>query len=66
MNEGQAIRLAMRAHRGGIEATAQTVGGPSSGNWSVHLDHDRRIIESARECQTEIIRIRAAKGGKPS
>lgn len=59
MNENQAIRLTMRAHRAGIDASAQTTGGPRSGRWTVHLDHDRRIIEGARECEKEISQLRS-------
>lgn len=66
MTENMAIRLMIRANRAGIDASAQSVGGPSSREWSVHLDHGRRIIQGARECQTEIVRIRGPKGGKPS
>jgi len=66
MTENTAIRLMTKAHRAGIDASAQSVGGPSSGNWSVHLEHGRRIINDARECDAEIVRIRGHKGGKPS
>lgn len=57
MDETVAIRLTMRAHRAGIDASAQTVGGSRSGNWSVHIDHGRRIFDTAHECQREISRL---------
>ena len=66
MTENMAIRLMLKANRSGIDAIAESVGGPTSGNWSVHLEHGRRIINDAAECQTEIVRIRGHKGGKPS
>jgi len=65
MNLLRAIRLTKKAHRAGIEASAQSVGGPRSATWSVHLDHGRRIFENGRACELEIFRLRGHKGEKP-
>lgn len=57
MTETKAIKLMMTASRIPIDASAQTVGSPNSGEWCVHLDHGRRIIHDAEELEEEIARI---------